>query len=472
VVIKEKSYKRYQFNRKRKIPLIRFVVVLLIAAYVYSQFVSRHKPEDSSVQNAAIVPEFKSFKDIVPSLSDTILSYSSQLKTHIVKPGETFFGILSQFDISGDLCNKIHKSFASLGFPKLHPGDSLVVSSSDSGVENIRFLSKTGHWFKASLKDSTLTSEKKPVEMTTYNSIVNGTLETSLSEAMFSYGVSDIITGKFADIFAWDINFFLEPRKGDRFQIVFEQKYSEGRFYGYGEILAARYYSDTKVFSAYGRRDSTGTVQYFDDDGRSLQKQFLKAPLRFSRISSGFTYRRKHPILGIVRPHLGIDYAAPSGTPVMAAADGRVIFSGRKGDYGNMVILSHGGVYETYYGHLRSFGAKIRTGVHVTQGTTIGTVGATGLATGPHLDYRMKHHDTFVNPASVQLPSQTQLTDAERTDFASETNYYNTVMDQRFKNSNGLYVIEIKDEPAEKPVLTDKIILNSSGTAGGNESGS
>jgi murein DD-endopeptidase MepM/ murein hydrolase activator NlpD len=346
------------------------------------------------------------------------------------------------------------------------------VTSDSGGIDVIKFLSRTGHWFTASLKDSVLSSEKRPVEITTYVAIVNGVLETSLSEAMYSHGVSDIITGKFADIFAWDINFFLEPRKGDRFQIVFEQKYSEGKFYGYGEILAARYYSGTKMYSAYAMRDNYGVMQYFDENGKSTQKQFLKAPLRFSRISSGFTYKRKHPVLGIVRPHLGIDYAAPSGTPVLASADGRVRFAGRKGDYGNLVILSHGGVYETYYGHLRSFGSKMRTGAHVTQGTIIGTVGATGLATGPHLDYRMKHHDKFVNPSSIILPSQTQIADSEKLLFTSEAKTYISLMEQRLGMREGFYVVEIKKEPSEKPVLAEKIIINSPEAVNGHESGS
>ncbi|HEX2959995.1 MAG TPA: M23 family metallopeptidase, partial [Chitinispirillaceae bacterium] len=401
MVFQKKLHKRYRFNRKRKIPLIRFVIGLSVVVYIGSQFLGNNSPKvksDSSTQSATLLPSLNSFP-AVPSIADTLLRNTLRLQTRTVKPGDTFFGILSQCNIPGDICNKIHESFASLGFPKIHPGDSLIVSSKDSGnVENIQFLSKCGNWFKASINDSVITYEKKPVGITTYVALINGILETSLSEAMYKHGVSDIITGKFADIFAWDINFFLEPRKGDRFQILFEQKYSEGRFYGYGEILAARYFSGTKMYTAFARRDSSDVIHYFDQDGRSLQKQFLKAPLRYSRISSGFSYKRKHPVLGIVRPHLGIDYAAASGTPVLAAADGFVRFAGRNGGFGNLVILSHGGVYETYYGHLRSFGAKIRTGAHVSQGTIVGTVGATGLATGPHLDYRMKHHDSFVNP--------------------------------------------------------------------------
>lgn len=428
--------------------------------------------KDPSTQNAALLPPFSSFP-AVPSIADTLLRNTLHLQTLIVKPGDTFFGILSRCNIPGDICNKIHESFESLGFHKIHPGDSLIVSSKDSGnVENVQFLSKSGHWFKASIKDSVLTYEKKPVGITTYLAMVNGTLETSLSEAMYEYGVSDIITGKFADIFAWDINFFLEPRKGDRFQILFEQKYSEGRFYGYGEILAARYTSGAKTFTAFARRDSSGGIQYFDENGRSLQKQFLKAPLHYSRISSGFTYHRMHPVLGIVRPHLGIDYAAPSGTPVLASADGMVRFAGRDGGFGNLVILSHGGVYETYYGHLRSFGAKIRTGAHVSQGMIVGAVGATGLATGPHLDYRMKHHGEFVNPSTIVLPAQTCMTDREKSAFSSEMTSYGALMDMRFQNHDGLHVVEIKDEPAKEPVVADKIILNSTRANDGSESGS
>jgi murein DD-endopeptidase MepM/ murein hydrolase activator NlpD len=474
VVFQKKLHKRYKFNRKRKIPLIRFVIGLIVVIYIGSLFMGNHSSgsKDSSTRNAALLPPLSSFP-AVPPIADTLLRNTINLQTLIVKPGDTFFGILSKCNIPGDICNQIHKSFESLGFHKIHPGDSLIVSSQDSGsVENIQFLSKSGHWFKASIKDSVLTYEKKPVGITTYLALVNGTLETSLSEAMFEYGVSDIITGKFADIFAWDINFFLEPRKGDRFQILFEQKYSEGRFYGYGEILAARYESGSRVFTAFARRDSSGVLHYFDQSGRSLQKQFLKAPLHYSRISSGFTHHRKHPVLGIVRPHLGIDYAAPSGTPVLAAADGMVRFAGRNGGFGNLVILSHGGVYETYYGHLRSFGSKIRTGAHVSQGTIVGTVGATGLATGPHLDYRMKHHDSFVNPSTIVLPSQTSLTESQKSSFSAEMNSYSALMDMRFKGCDGLHVVEIKDEPAKEPVVAEKVLLNTTRTNDGNQSGS
>lgn len=473
-MFQKKLHKRYKFNRKRNIPLIRFVIGLIIVVYIGSLFFGNRSLEnnDPSTHNAALLPPLKSFQAVTP-IADTLLRNTLRLQTLIVKPGDTFFGILSQCNIPGDICDKIHKSFASLGFHKIHPGDSLIVSCKDSGsVENIKFLSKSGHWFKASINDSVLTSEKLPVGISTYLALVNGTLETSLSEAMYEYGVTDIITGKFADIFAWDINFFLEPRKGDRFQILFEQKYSEGRFYGYGEILAARYISGSRVFTAFARRDSSGVIHYFDQNGRSLQKQFLKAPLHYSRISSGFTHHRRHPVLGVVRPHLGIDYAAPTGTPVLAAADGMVRFAGRNGGFGNLVVLSHGGVYETHYGHLKSFGTKIRTGAHVSQGTIIGTVGATGLATGPHLDYRMKYHGAFVNPSTIVLPSQTCLTEAGKASFSAEMSGYSALMEMRFKNSDGLHVVEITEEPVEDPVIADKILLNTSRDSDGNESGS
>jgi murein DD-endopeptidase MepM/ murein hydrolase activator NlpD len=149
-----------------------------------------------------------------------------------------------------------------------------------------------------------------------------------------------------------------------------------------------------------------------------------------------------------------------------------VRFAGRDGGFGNLVILSHGGVYETYYGHLRSFGAKIRTGAHVSQGTIVGTVGSTGLSTGPHLDYRMRHHGSFVNPSTIVLPAQTCMSDREKTSFSSEMSSYSALLEMRFKNTNGLHVVEIKDEPAREPVIADKIILNTARTSDGSESGS
>lgn len=300
------------------------------------------------------------------------------------------------------------------------------------------------YWYHAGLHDSAVFAERAPVKVTVTRNLVNGTLETSLFEAMQTHGLGPLLACKLADIFAWDINFFIDPRKGDSFQIIFEQKFAEGRFIGYGDILAARYNCRGRDFYAISFRDTDGTLQYYDLTGKSVQKEFLKAPLRFSRISSLFTYHRKHPILGIVRPHLAIDYAAPMGTPVYAAADGTIMMAGWDKGYGNLVTIAHGGSYSTCYGHLSSISHGIRGGTKVKQGDMVGTVGATGLATGPHLDYRMLNGERPINPLTVNLPSKTGITPAEKEDFSRTSGSLLAIFSNRFPKKTGYYIIDIE----------------------------
>ena len=304
--------------------------------------------------------------------------------SHTVKSGQTLAGILDSFRITPIEVNRIYRTFLAHGLRLIYPGDSLVLALNDSCVPfKLSLLSRMQHWYAAVWHDTAVVVEKRPLAVIESRCLVTGVLETSLLEAMQNAGLGPYLACKLSDIFAWDINFFLDPRKGDTFQILFIQKYAENRLVGYGDVLAARYTCNGKDFYAIGFSDTSNTIQYYDRTGKSVQKEFLKAPLRFSRISSGFSYHRRHPILGIVRPHFGIDYAAPVGTPVYAAADGKIMSAGWNGNYGKMVAISHGGSYTTYYGHLSTIASGIHGGAYVRQGRLIGTVGATGLATGP-----------------------------------------------------------------------------------------
>lgn len=211
------------------------------------------------------------------------------------------------------------------------------------------------------------------------------------------------LTLKLAEIYAWDIDFSSDIRNGDSVKILVEELWSGGAFKGFGEILAVEFHNMGKSKNAY-RYEADGHADYYDAKGRSLRKALLRSPLKFKYISSGYTKRRYHPVLRIYRPHLGIDYAAPAGTPVSAAGDGTITFSGYKGPNGNLVKIRHNGSFTTSYGHLSKIPRRIRKGVRVSQGDIIGYVGSTGLSTGPHLDYRMKRNGKFVNPLRVELP--------------------------------------------------------------------
>ena len=241
-------------------------------------------------------------------------------------------------------------------------------------------------------------------------------IRSSLFGAADAAGIPDSVAIQLADIFGGDIDFYRDLRKGDRFSVVYEMHYLLGRAVRSGRVVAAEFVNKGKSFRAVYYVDAHGRGGYYAPDGQSLRKAFLRAPLEFSRISSRFGMR-KHPFLHSWRKHTGVDYAAPQGTRVRATGDGVVAFAGRKGGYGNAIIIQHGSRYSTLYGHLSGFARGIRTGAHVTQGKIIGYVGMTGLATGPHLHYEFRVNGVHRNPLTVHLPDAAPLPARFRDDF-------------------------------------------------------
>ena len=243
---------------------------------------------------------------------------------------------------------------------------------------------------------------------------VSGVIESSLFATVTGAGEEDQLALDLADIFAWDVDFNTEIQKGDHFRVAVEKLLVDGRFSRYGRILAAEFVQGTRVLLAV-RFDGASSSGYFDPAGTPLRKAFLRSPLKFSRISSRFSRARRHPILNVTRPHYGVDYAAPAGTPVVAAAGGVVKLAGWRAGYGKTVRLRHPNGFETLYGHLSKI--EVAGGQRVSQGQRLGAVGRTGLATGPHLDYRMLRNGAFVDPLKVQLPPAEPLAAAERPAF-------------------------------------------------------
>jgi murein DD-endopeptidase MepM/ murein hydrolase activator NlpD len=239
-----------------------------------------------------------------------------------------------------------------------------------------------------------------------------GVIEDSLYLAVTDAGEQALLAGELADIFTWDVDFYTDIQKGDSFRILLEKQYLDGKFARYGKILAADLSVQNKVFSAFRFQN-----EYYDSRGNALRKTFLKSPLKFARISSRFSFARFHPILKIVRPHLGVDYAAPTGTAVVAVASGTVASAGVNGNLGKSVRLRHADGYESWYSHLSVIAVSGRSSV--TQGEVIGQVGATGLATGPHLDFRLLRSGKYLNPAKVILPPARPVPAAQFVDFAA-----------------------------------------------------
>ncbi len=249
----------------------------------------------------------------------------------------------------------------------------------------------------------------------------SGVIESSLFEAAAVSGIPENIIMEMANIFGWDIDFALDIRKGDRFAVVYNELYKEGTRVRSGKILAAEFVNRGKVYRALYYTDPKGNSGYFTPDGKSMRKAFLRSPVKFSRISSRFTGKRWHPVLGKWRSHKGVDYAAARGTPVRASGDGKVIKAMRSKSYGNVVFLQHGGRYTTVYAHMKGFARGIRKGKRVKQGQVIGYVGSTGYATGPHLHYEFRVNGVHRNPLTIKLPAAAPINPAYREDFRKQT---------------------------------------------------
>lgn len=234
---------------------------------------------------------------------------------------------------------------------------------------------------------------------------VAGVIKNSLWETFVEMGEDPSLSAALSEVFAWQIDFNTDLRRGDSFRAIVEEKIYEGRKPVLSTIVAARLINRERILNAIRFEDPDGYVDHYDLAGHSLKRKFLRSPLRYTRISSGYSRRRFHPVLKIYRPHLGIDYAAPTGTPIVSVGDGVVIFAGRNGGYGRFVKIRHNSIYETTYGHLSRYARGIKKGVKIKQGQVIGYVGSSGLANGPHLDYRLTKNGRFVNPIKIDLPS-------------------------------------------------------------------
>jgi murein DD-endopeptidase MepM/ murein hydrolase activator NlpD len=291
----------------------------------------------------------------------------------------------------------------------LKPGDAIKLTHHDGDIRSLtRKVSETrtltvvrdGGGFTATLSEN-------PVEIRVRT--VSATIDSSLFQTAESAQISDPIALKLAGAFAWDIDFVLDIRQGDHFTVEYEQVFQDGRYLRDGEVLAGEFVNNGRTYRAVRFVNENGSAGFYTPDGRPMRKAFLRAPVDFTRVSSAFNPHRFHPILNTIRGHMGTDYAAPTGTAVHAAGDGKVSFVGVRGGYGNCIVVAHGGNISTLYGHLSRIARGTRVGARVSQGDVIGFVGMTGLATGPHLHYEYLVGGVHKNPQTVQLPGAEPL---------------------------------------------------------------
>ncbi|MEO8308968.1 MAG: M23 family metallopeptidase [Pseudomonadota bacterium] len=343
----------------------------------------------------------------------------------VVQRNETLDQIFRRLELSlTDLANLRALTGARTALDRLRPGDLLTLVHRGGQLVGLeRPLSITQTLKVSRDADNGFVANVEEVPLTRETVTVNAEIESSLFAAGTAVGLRDATTMELAEIFRWDIDFVLDLRAGDSFKVIYEQLQRDGKTIGDGEILAAEFANDGAVYRAVRYVNADGKADYYTADGKSLRKAFLKAPVQFSRISSIFNPNRKHPILNRIRAHRGVDYAAPTGTPVRAAGAGRVQFRGVKGGFGNVVELQHSGQVVTRYGHLSRFAKGIGSGTKVEQGQIIGYVGMTGLATGPHLHFEYISRGVYMDPQMVLRKAEpaAPIPATQRADFDLQT---------------------------------------------------
>lgn len=328
-----------------------------------------------------------------------------------IQRGDTIASVLARLEVDDpDAVRTLRGTRETRALYQLMPGKTIRARITAEGkLLALRYLAGTTV-FAVERAGATFTVTQQPAQLETRALMKSGEIRSSLFAATDAANLSDTVAIQIADVFSTDIDFHRDLRKGDRFTVVYEAYYHQGEMVKTGRVLAAEFINQGKVYQAVYFQSSKGEGGYYTPNGKNIRKAFLRSPLEFSRISSGFTNARFHPVLQQWRAHKGIDYAAPTGTRVKATADGVVEFTGRQGGYGNVVVLRHQSKYTTWYGHLSGFAKGMRKGSRVSQGEVIGFVGATGLATGPHLHYEFRINDMHQNPLRVVMPSAPPIT--------------------------------------------------------------
>ena len=344
-------------------------------------------------------------------------------QTVVVQPGDSLALIFSREGLSAQSLHRlVNANPLGAQLAKIAPGEEFsFLRDEDDRLQSLSYSPNPLRTLKFSREGSRFRGEEiilEPQRKTVYK---HGIIDHSLFTASQRAGLPDLVAMELARIFQWDIDFVLDIRDGDSFYVLLEEEYLEGEFIGFGNILAAEFINQGDSYRAARYVGPNDEANYFDPKGRSMRKAFLRAPVSFTRISSNFNLRRKHPLWKSSMPHRGIDYAAPRGTPILASGDGVVTKASKTRANGNYVVLRHGEQFVTKYLHMSRFARGIRAGKRVQQGDTIGYVGATGWATGPHLHYEFLVNGVHQNPRTVKLPDAEPVPAAEAERFQEST---------------------------------------------------
>jgi murein DD-endopeptidase MepM/ murein hydrolase activator NlpD len=389
-------------NRARAL-LVSASALLVFALSMYSGC----QKGDDEADTGDLVGPVAAADNALAGIADTLRSGES-LYTSLISRGIEPYHAVRMLDVLGEEVN----------LRSCKPGDSYTAEVDDQGsILSFCYRKGSTECYQVSADSSGYVVARDEIPVIAVTRRVEGVVESSLWEAMLSIGEDPEAALKIADILGWEIDFVTDPRRGDTFLIIYDELYCQGKRLGIGDVTGCKYVNEGTEFLAFGFADPDGHMEYYDYEGNSVRRVFLKSPLNYRRISSYFSNSRYHPILKIRRPHHGIDYAAPRGTPVVSIGDGRVVRAGWNGGFGKYVEIRHNNVYTTCYGHLSGYGKGVRKGARVRQGQVIGYVGSTGLSTGPHLDFRVKKFGTYVNPLKMDYPKGDPVAEERREDY-------------------------------------------------------
>mgnify|MGYP005667506569 FL=1 len=390
----------------KKVPvksvLIAFLLSIFLIMLLYADFIT----DDSLPEEKIEITE--SFNEEISE----VLSY----RIHEVMDGENLSIIFEEFKVPLNTAYRIFRLDKNNLLSKIKPGDEMKFTYLGEDITGIEIIKDSINSILIEITDKiSIKKISKDVEL--IQSFKSGVIKTSFYEAALEAKIPDSIIMDFAYIFGWDIDFIFDIREGDSFYVIYETPYSEGEKVKNGDIILAKFVNRGKIYSANRFFLNENDKEFFDDDGNNLQKAFLRAPLDFAYISSHFNPNRMHPVLHTIRAHNGVDYAAKTGSPVRTTGNGTVHYAGRRNGCGNEIVIKHSNDYSTRYCHLNKFKSGIKKGTKVIQGETIGFVGSTGLATGPHLHYEFKIGNKHVDPVKLQLPSAEPISQNLRPDF-------------------------------------------------------
>jgi murein DD-endopeptidase MepM/ murein hydrolase activator NlpD len=407
--------------KRYTIEIITAFAALFIVALAYNYDVPPKQIKTITVDEEIIISE-------PPKAWGIPIDETISIDTLTIKYGQSLSDILRPKGISAVAIDRIARASKSIfDVRKIKSGNKYFIIRKDSTLipSKMIYEETLSDYVVFDLDSSLVYTGKKEIEF--QSQIAGGVIKSSLWNAFTEAGVSPILAVELSDIFAWTIDFF-GIQSGDEFRVLFDALYVEGQYAGIGQIHAASITHIGQTINAYFFNNGS-QVGYFDDEGNSLRKAFLKAPLNFSRISSRFSNNRYHPVLKIRRPHHGVDYAAPKGTPVYSIGDGTVVKKGyQRNGGGNYINIKHNSVYTSQYMHLKGFARGISTGTRIKQGQVIGYVGSTGLSTGPHLDFRIYKNSSAVDPLKVEAPPVEPISEENLTHFATVRDSLQTII--------------------------------------------